>query len=609
MKISKILIKKMIEGYKKLSKLSNPPIPESRTNLPLKILPPVLKDSNEIDIPIKITPEIAKGAVLPAKLESPMEVKGELALKPPKIERKIEGFELSIRPPKRIKLKTVKREEEKLTLSYPLIPEKPKKGERVFAYVKIFWDKKKHRYVYQVIEPLITPKIADVLKKVKDLLEQRLDVDFSKLNILEASKYLKKQINELLSYFKFKLTEEEIEILNYYINRDFLGFGRIEPLMHDPNIEDISCDGVGIPIFVFHRDSRLGSVMTNIVFDRADELDSFIVRLAQLCGKSISIAEPLVDGALPDGSRLQATLATDIARRGSNFTIRKFSAEPLTPISLLNYGTVDLKTLAYLWLAVDYGRSILVSGGTASGKTTFLNVLSLFIRPDKKIVSIEDTAELRLPHPHWIPAVARTPISTGKIGEVDLFQLLKESLRQRPDYIIVGEVRGAEAYVLFQQMATGHPSLATIHAENMDKLLDRLTTPPISLPAGLIGSLDIVVFMVKMRYKNRFVRRISEIVEMVEFPKEARKPITNTVFKWNPLRDAFESAKKSVILKRIADVSGLSRQELLDELERRMAILMWMQRKNITNYRDVYSVVTMYYSYPNRVLSIISGEI
>ncbi len=495
-------------------------------------------------------------------------------------------------------------------LTYPLIPQKPAKGEPIFAYTKIFWDNKNNRYFYELIEPPLTEKLKKIMSRTKELLEQRLDVDFSKLKKLEATKYLSEEIDEILKYFKFTLTETERKILKYYVERDFTGFGKLEPLMRDPNIEDISCDGLSIPIFIFHRNPNIGSVISNISFDDTDELDSYVVRLAQLCGKSISIAEPLLDGSLPDGSRLQATLATDIARRGSNLTIRKFTEEPLTPVHLLNYGTIDVKTLAFLWFVVDHGKSIIVSGGTASGKTSFLNVLSLFIRPEKKIISIEDTAELKLPHPHWIPSVARTPIATeGKTGEVDLFALLKESLRQRPDYIIVGEVRGREAYILFQQMATGHPSLATIHAENISKLVDRLTTPPISLPPGLIKTVDLVVFLAKMRYKGKFIRKVVEILELIDFDPKTNTPIVNQIYRWNPLDDKFEVTNKSVLLKRISELTGVNENEIKKEIEKRIAILEWMRIHNISDYRKVHEVFSTFYGDPQRLLALVEGEI
>ncbi len=521
------------------------------------------------------------------------------------------GIQLPRFLPSQVKIGRIEKEKQvPITLTYPLIPKKPAKNEPIFAYAQIYWDEKSNKYIYNLVEPKLSEKLTDILKNVKSLLEQKLDVDFTKLKKFEAKEYLHKNIEEVISYYEFKMTQDEKKVLHYYIERDFIGLGRIEALMNDEQIEDVSCDGIGIPIFIFHRNSNIGSVESNIKFDDSEELDSFIYRLSQLVGKSISVSSPLVGGALPDGSRVQATLATDIARRGSNFTIRKFTEVPLTPVHILQNNTLDIQILAYLWLAVEMGKSMLVSGGTASGKTTLLNVFSLFIRPEKKICSIEDTPELKLPHPHWVPAVARMSTSQEagkKIGEIDLFDLLKESLRQRPDYIIVGEVRGVEAYVLFQQMATGHPSFATIHAENLPKLVDRLTTPPISLPPSLLGSLDIVVFLFSTRYRDKQVRRVNEVVEIIGVDEDNGKPLTNTVFKWNAINDTFDISNKSMVLKKISESKGLSEEELKEELERRMLVLYWMKEKNISDYKDVFRVFNMYYSYPERVLSTIKG--
>jgi len=529
---------------------------------------------------------------------------------------KFKGIEIPDFVSKRVRdiriRKAGEEEEAKISLSYPLIPNKPAQGEKVKAYASIVWNPQGNRYEYQVVEPQMTKKIQELLTKIKDMLEEKLDIDFTKLKKKEASDYLQKHTFELLDYFGIKLTENERETMKYYIDRDFLGVGALEPLMHDPEIEEVSCDGVGIPIFIFHRNPLISSVQTNVVFNDAEQLDLFLVRLAQLCGQAISVVDPLLGGTLPDGSRIQGTLATDIAKRGSNFTIRKFTAEPFTPIHLLNYETIDIKTLAYLWMAVDYGNSVLVSGGTATGKTVFLNVLSLFIRPEKKIVSIEDTHELKLPHPHWVPQVARVSISTevGKSrGEVDLFDLLKESLRQRPDYIIVGEVRGKEAYVLFQQMATGHPSLATIHADSIEKLEDRLVTPPISLPPSLIESLDLVVFLTKMRYRGKHVRKVDKIHEIIGFDLENNKPKVNQVVEWDAGTNQIKTVNKSVILEKIIKKTGMREEQVVNELKRRMLVLYWMQQRNLTNYRDVAEVINAYYNYPDRVLETISGEI
>jgi flagellar protein FlaI len=551
-------------------------------------------------------------------LDGPVEVTGSIKIEADKGE-KIEGEDLQgIEIPDFKSLRITHfglsgDEDDKgmMRFVYPLIPESPSNNDEIMSYTRIEWNEQINNYEYKIFEPKMPAKMGRLLERVKDLLEEKIDIDFRKLKRIEARDYLRKQTLQLLDYFGIKLTDVEKKILNYYINRDFLGYGPIEPLMHDSNIEDISCDGVNIPLYIFHRNPTLGSIPTNVIFNDNDRLDSYVVRLAQLCGQSISIVDPLLQGSLPDGSRVQATLSTDIARKGSNFTVRRFTREPLTPTHLLEYNSVDVKTLALLWLAIDYGSSVIVSGGTASGKTTMLNILSLFIRPGMKIVSIEDTAELKLPHQHWIPHVARTSISSEnkKKGEIDLFDLLKESMRQRPDYIIVGEVRGKEAYILFQQMATGHPSFATIHAEDMSKLVDRLITPPISLPGSLIENLDLIVFLSRMKYKGKNVKRLRSVHEVRGFDFETTRPKTKKIIEWNADTDRFDIKSDSVLLTKIVKKTGISEKALIEELKRRMLILFWLQERKILDFNDVSHVFNLYYSYPERVIDIISGEV
>jgi flagellar protein FlaI len=587
-----MIFKRLVIGYRALKKrgvgipeVTNTPLPSHTTT----IFSPIIQQIQQ----------------------KPLEVTGELKLLPPE-KPALEGIEI---PDFKLKLISKAgleegRIEQTFETSYPLIPEKPKKGQPIFAYTQIKWNSQKNSYEYVVTQPTLSETTRKLFLKIKRLLEEKLDVDLARLKESEARDYLTAQTSELMEYFRIKLTETERQVLEYYIDRDFLGLGNIEPLMRDQEIEDISCDGVGIPLYVFHRNPLLGSMPTNIVFNSSEELDSYLVRLAQMCGQAISVIDPLLEGALPDGSRIQGTLATDIARRGSNFSIRKFTKFPFTPTHLLKYETVDVKTLAYLWLAIDYGCSILISGGTATGKTVFLNVLSLFIKPDMKIVSIEDTAELKLPHSHWVPHVARVPIASEegrRRGEVDLFDLLKESMRQRPDYIILGEVRGKEAYVLFQQMATGHPSLATIHADSMEKLINRMITPPISLPPSLLETLDLIVFLTNMRYKGKYARKVESVYEVTGYDFKKKQINTNMIFEWDPSVDRINTTNKSVILKKIVKKTGLNEKKIVDEFERRMAVLQWLQEKNVTDFRSVTQVFNLYHSFPEKVLDIITG--
>lgn len=490
-----------------------------------------------------------------------------------------------------------------INLKYNLIPKNPKQGEHVFAQCQIKWNSNLNQLVYTVVEPELTQHDMDVIRGIKTDLEEKLDVDFTKLGQIQAKNILTNEIYDSIAQLYPEITQDKRVTLTYYIEKDVIGLGKIETLMQDSNIEDISCDGVQIPIYIYHRNPQISSIKTNIMFNTKDELDNFVSKLAQKTNKSITIAEPLLDGTLPDGSRVQATLSTDIAKRGSNFTIRKFTDKPLTPTHLMKYGSIDALQMAYLWLAVDNGKSILVSGGSATGKTSMLNSLSLFIRPALKVVSIEDTSELRLPLPHWVSQVARTPLETeGKIGEVSLFDLLKSSLRQRPDYIIVGEVRGKEAYVLFQQMATGHPSLATIHAASIPQLIDRLITPPISLPASLLENIDIIVFLGLSRLHNRYVRRVNTIIEITGI--EDKMPISNKIFEWKPVTDTFELEDKSVVLKDIARKLGIDDNTIKDEIVRRKKILEWMVEREIFDYRDFAKIISLYYSDPERVMDM-----
>ncbi len=489
---------------------------------------------------------------------------------------------------------------------YPLIPSRPAKGERIFAYAHIAFDRRSSELVYNVIEPPIGNN-QKVLDAIKEYIQEKLDVNFAQIRKNQATEYLNGIFTKSLAYFKVKLDKDSIDILRYYVIRDFMGMEKIEPLMQDRYIEDISCDGVNIPMYVYHRHPQFGSIRTNIGFRNRDELDSFVNKLAERCGRTISVAKPLLDGTLPDGSRLQTTLGSDIARNGSNFTIRMFSEKPMTPVDMIKFGTCDLKMMAYFWFLVEHGSSILVSGGTASGKTSLLNVLSLFIKPQMKIISIEDTAELRLPHTHWVPEVARTPISEE--GKVDMFELLRESLRQRPDYIIVGEVRGKEAYVLFQQMAVGHPGLSTIHAENFPKLVDRMTSPPINLPANLMQNLDLILFAKRVKQGRKYNRRIFSAVEVVGYDQENKVPITNETIKWEAKDDIFKCVEKSVILKKIAGNTGLTDDDIKKEIENRAKVIKWMVGKNITDYRKIASVISMFYLSPDFLLGRIEGEL
>lgn len=449
-------------------------------------------------------------------------------------------------------------------------------------------------------------KETSKVEKSKSFKEKLFSRKGKKKDEIKKPKINRKQTKEELTAAE----EESKDKVFYHIFREFLGYGKIDIIMEDEGIEDISCDGHHVPIFIYHKNYE--AISTNVKFDDESELNSFVVRLAQICGKQISIYSPIVDGKLPDGSRLQTTLARTVTK-GSTFTIRKFKEKPLTPIDLIDFQSLSLDMAAYFWMAIEGGASILFCGGTASGKTTALNALSLFIPAQHKIISIEDTREVNLPHKNWIAGTTRQgfsssdQIKTGK--DIDMFDLIRTALRQRPKVVIVGEVRGREAYSLFQAMATGHTSYATVHASDIHTLIQRLESPPISLPRALLTSLDIIVFQNAIDIAGKTVRRITSVTEVVKLDPDTNQLIFMEPFKWvSKTDDRFESSGASKILNNIRLQNDWSEGRLCEEIENRKLILEWMLKKNIRDYINVGRIVSDYSKYPEKLLKKVREE-
>jgi flagellar protein FlaI len=431
---------------------------------------------------------------------------------------------------------------------------------------------------------------------------EEVDVNLKEIETQgKAENYLKEKTREIIKKYKMKIPSEAIDKLTYYIIRDFIGYGKIDPLMKDHLIEDISADGVNIPLYVWHRIYE--SIPTNIIFKDKEELDSFIIRMAYLSCKNISIASPMLDATLPDGSRIQLTYGSEVTRRGSTFTIRRFRVDPLTISDLITFNTVSSEMAAYLWYVIENRASVLVAGGVASGKTTMLNCLSMFIKPEMKIVSVEDTQELNLPHENWIPSVVRMGYGHEdmKSGTITLFDLLKAAVRQRPDYIIVGEVRGEEAYTLFQAMATGHLGMCTIHAESVESVINRLESEPMNIPRTLIAMSDVIMVMRRTEIDGKPTRRTNTTTEFTGINKETGEVTTEEVFHWSQKEDKFVFEGHSNFLEEYMKKTSTTEAEVESELHRRKIILEWAAHKSIRQHNEVANMIREYYANPNRV--------
>jgi len=470
-----------------------------------------------------------------------------------------------------------------------------------YAYAAVVRDPLSQKTRYEVIEPTLLMEEEGYLNEIKSLLLEEVDVSVRELETREkATEYLKRKVEEVIKDYHLKIPDEAVSKLMYYIVRDFIGYGKIDALMKDHLIEDVSADGVNIPIYVWHREYE--SLPTNIVYKTAEELNSFIVRLAFLCGKQISIASPMLDASLPDGSRVQLTYGSEITRRGSTFTVRRFRVDPLTISDMISFNTLSSEMAAYFWYVIENRASILVAGGVATGKTTMLNCLSMFIKPELKIVSVEDTAELNLPHENWIPSVVRSGASEGKeVGAITLFDLLKAAVRQRPDYIIVGEVRGEETYTLFQAMATGHLGMSTIHAESVEAALNRLEAEPMNIPRQLLTMIDAMMVQARIEIEGKPVRRALTVAEVLGLQPKSRDILTNEVYRWDPRSDTFASVTRSSILEKVRKKNGLTKEEVEQDVLRKKTVLEWMVKNNIRRHTDVANVIREYYADPTRV--------
>src|SRR3990172_451801 len=387
------------------------------------------------------------------------------------------------------------------------------------------------------------------------------------------------------------VTPQQLIALKYILVRDKLRMGALEPVLRDRHIEDISCSGLG-PLFIEHK--IFMGLKSNITFDTHEELDDFVLRMAERIRKPVTYRNPIVDATLPDGSRINIVFGSDVSKTGSNFTIPKFASTPLSILDIVQGGGVDYTMAAYLSLMVGEGMNAFVSGETASGKRTLLNALTVFVPSYAKIVSIEDTPELQVPHPNWIREVVRGSLS-DQDSSVTMFSLLKAALRQRPNLIVIGEIRGEEGAVAFQAMQTGHAVMATFHASTVEKLIQRMTGNPISVPKAYIDNLNVVVVASSVRLPNgKAGRRVISVNELVGYDKASDSFAFVETFRWNSAKDVFEftgNMNSYLLENQIAPKRGISaenKREIYQELERRAALFERLAAQGKNNFYELY---------------------
>ncbi|MCL4314597.1 MAG: type II/IV secretion system ATPase subunit [Candidatus Thermoplasmatota archaeon] len=478
-----------------------------------------------------------------------------------------------------------------------------------FGSVEILWNRNTLENIYSVVEP----KLDEYERKLINILPKEMEMVIPNLRNF-STEYVKLDVGKLLDIYcknyEVNLGEESREKIKYYLNRDFSGLGAIEVIVRDPYVEDISCDGYNVPIFVYHR--KYGSIKTNVSFKTKDQLNSYVIKLAQICGKEISVSEPILDGATPNGHRVQAIYGEEISTRGSTFTFRLFREKPFTPVELIKFGTASAEMVTYFWYMIEYYASALIAGVPAVGKTSTMNAILMLVPPNAKIFSIEETREINILHNNWVATSTREAEFESNKSEnggmrIDMFELVKMAMRQRPTYIVVGEVRGREASSLFQAMSTGHTTYSTIHADSMEATVNRLESAPLNIPRIMITYLNTVIFNKFVRTGDSVNRRITEVDEMSGYNTETNEVVYNKVFSYDSFRGKHSFMGYSNLYKKVQYIRGIGASQFKKEFDERRKLLEEMVKSDITNYADIHTIITTYYRDPEKALTAASG--
>lgn len=475
-------------------------------------------------------------------------------------------------------------------------------------YVHIYPDPGGVRDHHIAIEPTVVVDIEHVMPQIETKLVAWAE-EIGRLEDKEEKKALLYKLIDMICTTsrvasngkrrpdRVLVSPAELEAIRYRVIRDKIGLGVLQPLLLDPNIEDISCSGVG-HIFIEHKIFK--SVQSSITFTTHDDVDEFAVWLGEWIKSPVTVRNPLVDAVLPDGSRINIVYGREISKRGSNFTIRKFSDTPLSILELIEFTSLNYMMAAYISLMLEAGLNTFVVGATASGKTTLLNAITAFIKPEAKIVTIEDTPEVQVPHKNWLQESTRHGSGDNKGSEVGMFELLKAALRQRPEMIIVGEIRSTEAVVAFQAMQTGHGVMSTFHAASVEKLIQRLTGDPINIPKTYIDNLNLVIIQSAVRLADgRSARRVMSINEIIGYDPISQSFSFLEAFRWNPGNDTFEfpGYMNSYLLEQIIALKrGIpphKRKSIYNEVERRARIFEKLHKeKGITDFHEFFQILS-----------------
>ena len=469
---------------------------------------------------------------------------------------------------------------------YPLKPP--------FSYANIVQDQETGSISYQVDETKLNHSENIVYNQLYQLIEENLDSPENIEKDFGFVSFVNKILKENEKLF-LEAPLASIEKVKYYLERDIDGFGNIDPIMNDPNIEDVSCSGIQTPVYVWHR--KYDSIQTNVSFEDA-KLNSFVSRIVFRAGKHISSAHPISDLALQGNHRISVLYQKEITPKGTSFTIRKFKQDPYSVIDLINFGTINVDIAAYLWILMEAKMSIMVIGSTGSGKTTILNAITGLVNPDYKIFSVEDVAEINIKHENWFSLVSRVGFGNTGEGEIGLYDLIKSGVRHRPDYIVVGEIRGSEAYVMFQAMATGHGGLCTMHADSLESASKRLQQKPMDIPASYMALMNCAIVIRRVEgLDGKSTRRAVSVQEI------KTSDSYHNAFKWDPKSDYFNpQLSDSEMLDRVSQQTGKSVDEILDEMEKRKIVLQWLVQRGVRAYDKVAEVIGKYYRDPEKLM-------